>query len=136
MLTIIIPALNEENTIANVVRFCRLNKLVSEVIVIDDKSDDNTVELAETAGAKVIISAVRGKGISMKDGINNATNEIVIFLDADIDPYPEETISKLAQPLLLDEVDFVTPFWKFRDKAIRAFATLMDAEPVPALRRA
>lgn len=107
MLTIIIPALNEENTIANVVRFCRLNKLVSEVIVVDDKSEDNTVELAETAGAKVIISAVRGKGVSMKDGIDNATNEIVIFLDADIDPYPQETITKLAQPLLLDEADFV-----------------------------
>ncbi|QEC67351.1 HAD-IB family phosphatase [Panacibacter ginsenosidivorans] len=107
MLTIIIPALNEENTIANVVSFCRLNKLVSEVIVVDDKSDDNTVELAETAGAKVVISGVRGKGISMKDGIDNATNEIIIFLDADIDPYPEETIAKLAQPLLIDEADFV-----------------------------
>jgi glycosyltransferase involved in cell wall biosynthesis len=52
MLTIIIPALNEANTIANVVSFCRRNKLVSEVLVIDDRSDDNTVELAETAGAK------------------------------------------------------------------------------------
>ena len=107
MLTIIIPALNEENTIANVVSFCRRNKLVSEVIVVDDKSEDNTVELAEKAGAKVIISAVRGKGISMKDGIDNASNDIVVFLDADIDPYPEETITKLAEPLLLDEVDFV-----------------------------
>jgi len=107
MLTIIIPALNEANTIANVVSFCRRNKLVSEVLVIDDRSDDNTVELAETAGARVIISAVRGKGISMKDGIDNASNEIVIFLDADIDPYPDETISKLAEPLLLNEADFV-----------------------------
>jgi len=107
MLTIIIPALNEATTIANVVSFCRRNKLVSEVIVVDDRSDDNTVELAETAGAKVIISAVRGKGISMKDGIDNATNDLVVFLDADIDPYPDETITKLAEPLLLDEADFV-----------------------------
>lgn len=107
MLTIIIPALNEENTIANVVNFCNSNKLVSEVIVIDDKSEDNTVTLAEKAGAKVIISAARGKGISMKEGIDAATNDIVIFLDADIDPYPDETINKLAEPLLLDEVDFV-----------------------------
>lgn len=107
MLTIIIPALNEENTITNVVNFCNSNKLVSEVIVIDDKSEDNTVTLAEKAGAKVIISAARGKGISMKEGIDAATNDIVIFLDADIDPYPDETINKLAEPLLLDEVDFV-----------------------------
>lgn len=107
MITVIIPALNEENTIVNVVNFCRHNKLVSEVIVVDDRSEDNTVELAETAGAKVIISAARGKGISMKEGIDKAANDIIIFLDADIDPYPDETITKLAEPLLLDEVDFV-----------------------------
>ncbi|CAN5523391.1 hypothetical protein BH10BAC2_BH10BAC2_24930 [soil metagenome] len=107
MLTIIIPALNEENTIENVVNFCNSNNLVGEVIVVDDRSEDNTVALAEKAGAKVIISAARGKGISMKEGIDAATNDIVIFLDADIDPYPDETINKLAEPLLLDEVDFV-----------------------------
>ena len=107
MLTIIIPALNESNTIANVVNFCRRNELVSEVIVIDDRSEDNTVALAEEAGARVIISASRGKGISMKEGIDAASNDIVVFLDADIDPYPENTIADLTRPLILDEADFV-----------------------------
>jgi len=107
MLTIIIPALNEEKTIANVVRFCFSDPHVSEVFVIDDKSEDNTVALAEMAGAKVIVSKTRGKGISMKEGIDQATNEFVVFLDADIDPYPEETISKLTNPLINSEADFV-----------------------------
>jgi glucosyl-3-phosphoglycerate synthase len=107
MLTVIIPALNEEKTIAAVVKFCLRHPLVNEVIVVDDTSEDNTAETASAAGAIVVTSKVRGKGISMKDGILKATNEIILFLDADIDPYPEETISLLSEPLLLNEADFV-----------------------------
>jgi glucosyl-3-phosphoglycerate synthase len=107
MLTVIIPVLNEEKTIGNVVRFCQQFPLVTEIIVVDDKSEDNTVAVATAAGAQVIISQVRGKGISMKDGIAKTTNELIIFLDGDIDPYPEATITNLAAPLLTDEADFV-----------------------------
>ncbi|WP_276481915.1 HAD-IB family phosphatase [Paraflavitalea pollutisoli] len=107
MLTVIIPVLNEEKTIARVVEFCRQQADVSEVIVVDDKSEDNTAAVAIAAGAKVITSQVRGKGISMKDGIQQATNELIIFLDGDIDPYPEGTISGLSAPLINDEADFV-----------------------------
>ena len=107
MLTIIIPVLNEEKTITNVINFCKQNALVNEIIVVDDKSEDKTAALATEAGATLVVSAVRGKGISMQDGIDKATNEILIFLDGDIDPYPEETITNLAEPLLLDEADFV-----------------------------
>ena len=107
MLTVIIPALNEEKTISSVVRFCFSDPLVSEVIVVDDKSEDNTVQVAESAGAKVIISETRGKGISMKDGIQQSGNEIIVFLDGDIDPYSDNTIKNLAQPILAGEADFV-----------------------------
>lgn len=107
MLTAIIPALNEEFTIGKVVHFCINHPLINEVIVVDDKSEDNTASIAAEAGARVIISEVRGKGISMKDGVNAASNELFIFLDADIDNYPEETITLLSEPLLLDEADFI-----------------------------
>ena len=107
MLTVIIPVLNEGKTIGNVVRFCQQFPLVTEIIVVDDKSEDDTVQVATEAGAQVIISQVRGKGISMKDGIAKTTNEYIIFLDGDIDPYPEGTITNLAAPLLADEADFV-----------------------------
>ncbi|THU31954.1 glycosyltransferase [Niastella caeni] len=107
MLTVIIPVLNEEKTIGNVIRFCQQFPQVNEIIVVDDKSEDNTVKKAEEAGARVIISQVRGKGISMKDGIAISTNELIIFLDGDIDPYPEATITNLAAPLIADEADFV-----------------------------
>lgn len=107
MLTVIIPALNEEKTISQVVRFCLSEPGVSEVIVVDDRSEDATVALAKEAGARIVISAARGKGISMKEGIEAATNEFIIFLDADIDPYPDKSISNLAAPLINDEADFV-----------------------------
>lgn len=107
MITAIIPALNESATIVSVVQFCFRHPGITEVIVVDDKSEDNTVELARGAGATVIISDKRGKGISMKDGILKASNEFILFLDADIDPYPELTISLLVEPLLTDEADFV-----------------------------
>ncbi|MFT3749541.1 MAG: glycosyltransferase [Agriterribacter sp.] len=107
MITVIIPALNESKTIEQIISFCKKNALVTEVIVVDDRSEDNTVEIALHSGAKVVHSAVRGKGISMKDGIQNAGNDILIFLDGDIDPYPEKTIELLADPIINNEADFV-----------------------------
>src|SRR5258706_8704549 len=107
MITVIIPALNEEKTIESVIKFCFAAPDVSEVIVVDDTSEDNTVNIAKEAGAKVIISKTRGKGISMKEGVQLSTNELLIFLDADIDPYPEGTIQNLTAPLINKEADFV-----------------------------
>ncbi|MFT3702866.1 MAG: glycosyltransferase [Agriterribacter sp.] len=107
MITVIIPVLNESKTIANVINFCKKNRLVDEVIVVDDNSEDNTVETALAYGAKVIHSKIRGKGISMKDGIQNARNEVLAFLDGDIDPYPADTIALLTNPILHNEADFV-----------------------------
>ncbi len=107
MITVIIPALNEAETIDKVVAFAKAVPDVSEVIVVDDKSFDNTVVISKNAGAKIITSTKLGKGASMKDGLLCAANEIVVFLDADIDPYPPETIENLTAPLLNDEADFV-----------------------------
>ncbi len=107
MLTVIIPTLNEEATISNVLKFCFAQLLVTEVIVVDDNSEDNTAALASENGAKVIISKARGKGTSMKEGINAASNKFIVFLDGDIDPYPESTIKYLSDPLLNNETDFV-----------------------------
>ena len=107
MVTVIIPTLNEEKSIAPIVQSCRSCPWVSEVIVVDDNSEDDTRRLAAAAGAQVIISRKRGKGISMQEGLNLAVNEVVVFLDGDIDPYPPQTIENLAGPLLRDEADFV-----------------------------
>ena len=107
MISVIIPALNEENTIASVVLFALQHPLVDDVIVVDDCSEDKTAFIAAAAGAFVVNSKIRGKGISMKDGLEHAKNDILLFLDADIDPYPTNAITLLAEPLLANEADFV-----------------------------
>jgi glucosyl-3-phosphoglycerate synthase len=107
MISVIIPALNEGKTIGNVVRFCFSHSKVSEVIVVDDQSKDHTVAEATAAGARIITSAIPGKGMSMKEGIAAASNDIIVFLDGDIDPYPMQTIHMLTDPIINDEADFV-----------------------------
>lgn len=107
MITVIIPTLNEEEHIASVVNFAKRQSNVTEVIVVDDKSLDNTVSIALQNGAKVITSTKLGKGASMKDGILCATNDIIAFLDGDIDPYPHYTIKLLTDPILNGDAEFV-----------------------------
>ncbi len=107
MITVIIPALNEEATISSVVQLALRSSKVTEVIVVDDKSMDKTVEEAGRAGAVVITSTKLGKGASMKDGVLTANNKIIVFLDADITTYPENIIALLTDPLLRNNADFV-----------------------------
>lgn len=111
MISVIIPALNEGKTIKAVVQKAFNCKLVNEVIVVDDKSMDDTVAQALAAGAKVITSTKLGKGESMKDGVLIAANEILVFLDADILTYPDNVVDLLAGPLLADEADFVKSYF-------------------------
>jgi glucosyl-3-phosphoglycerate synthase len=111
MITVIIPALNEEKTVASVVKLAVSTPGVTEVIVVDDKSLDNTVEEAKQAGATVITSTKLGKGASMKDGVLCAGNEVLVFLDADITTYPEDVITLLATPLLEDKADFCKSYF-------------------------
>ena len=107
MITVIIPTLNEEEHIASVINFAKRQPNVSEVIVVDDKSYDQTVNIAQQNGAKVITSTKLGKGASMKDGILFSTNEIIVFLDGDIDPYPHYTVKLLTDPIIRGEAEFV-----------------------------
>lgn len=111
MISVIIPALNEASTIQAVVRLCMQSPLVSEVIVVDDKSIDDTVILAKEAGARVITSTKLGKGTSMRDGMMSARNEVLVFLDADITTYPEDIIERLGQPILDDRCDFTKSYF-------------------------
>ena len=107
MITVIIPSLNEEENIGSVVLFAKENPLVTEVLVVDDKSIDSTVRIAQDSGARVITSTRIGKGGSMREGAMFATNEVVVFLDADINPYPHFTIKLLTEPILQGGADFV-----------------------------
>lgn len=111
MITVIIPALNEENTINGVISLVKQFKLVSEVIVVDDKSLDKTVEISLKSGAKVITGTKLGKGASMRDGLLVAQNEIILFVDADITTYPQNLVELMTLPILNEGFDFVKSYF-------------------------
>ena len=80
---------------------------VNQIIVVDNNSTDKTSELAKKAGAEVVFCANQGKGYAMEAGLKKVSNDIVAFIDADIDNYSEDVIEILIKPLINDEADFV-----------------------------
>ncbi|NLI17146.1 MAG: glycosyltransferase, partial [candidate division Zixibacteria bacterium] len=100
MISVIIPALNEENTIATVVKTALDTKSVTEVIVVDDKSFDNTVMEAKKAGASVITSTKMGKGASMRDGLLASSQNIILYLDADLSTLNPDVCRIMTEPII------------------------------------
>ena len=110
-ISVVIPALNEEEPIAAVVRDCLATGLPDEVIVVDNGSTDRTAEHARAAGAKVVAEPTPGYGRACTAGIRalpvpQARDEIVVFLDGDGSDCPE-FMEQLVQPIVRDEQDFV-----------------------------
>ncbi|MEW5896438.1 MAG: glycosyltransferase family 2 protein [Nanoarchaeota archaeon] len=112
-LVVMLPAYNEEKTIGNVIRKIPRNCAGEvKVLVIDDGSNDRTVENALAAGADRIIShkTNRGLGITFKDGINEALKmgaDIIVNIDADGQFNPGD-IPKLIPPIVDNKADMVT----------------------------
>ena len=104
LVSIIIPAFNEENNIGNVLaelhEFTRSIQMNHEIIVVDDGSYDKTKEVANRNGAKVLSNKTNhGKGYSLKSGFENAKGEIIVTMDADGSHDPQD-IEKLILTLL------------------------------------
>ena len=124
--SVVIPVLNESETVATVVELAFRSPLVGEVIVVDDGSIDNTPELAQQAGARVITSTMLGKGASMEDGMREAVHPIIAYLDGDLKELSDDSIEKLVQPIIAGDADFVKA--KFARAAGRV--TLLTAKPL------
>ncbi|MEY2494751.1 MAG: hypothetical protein QOJ45_1243 [Verrucomicrobiota bacterium] len=107
-ISVIIPALNEEEPIADVVRACLTTGLPDEVIVVDNGSTDRTAERARAAGAKVVAEPAPGYGRACAAGIRALSPEcqIVVFLDGDGSDCPE-LMERLVRPIADGEQDFV-----------------------------
>lgn len=107
---VIIPAFNEENGVGEVVKEIPKD-IVTEVIVVNNNSNDKTKEVAQAAGATVLDEPKAGYGRACLKGMEYLTRiqdktDIVVFLDADHSDYPEE-MTMLIQPILNDKVDLV-----------------------------
>jgi glucosyl-3-phosphoglycerate synthase len=111
MVTVIIPTLNEQSTISRVIQLVKKKPAVTEILVIDDKSLDNTIKNAKSENVKIYTSTKLGKGASMRDGMLLSNNEIIVYLDADILTYPENIIDLLTEPIISDKADFIKSFF-------------------------
>jgi glycosyltransferase involved in cell wall biosynthesis len=105
--SVIIPALDEEEPIAGVVRECLATGLPNEIIVVDNGSTDRTAVRAQEAGARVV-TAPRGYGRACAAGIGALSPEceIVVFLDGDGSDVPAFMI-QLVEPIARGTHDFV-----------------------------
>jgi glycosyltransferase involved in cell wall biosynthesis len=109
IIKVIIPAYNEQESIANVIT--EIPSVVSEVIVVNNNSTDNTVSVAEKAGATVLSETQKGYGYACLKGMEhiasqNEKPDIVVFLDGDYSDYPEE-LTKIIAPILTNNIDLV-----------------------------
>lgn len=105
-ITVIIPALNEQDALPLVLRDLPWN-MVSEVIVVDNGSTDDTPAVAHRAGAHVIHEPQRGYGAACLAGIRAIQDsDIIVFLDGDYSDHSNE-LPDVVRPILNSQADMV-----------------------------
>ncbi|MEP0133757.1 MAG: glycosyltransferase family 2 protein [Eudoraea sp.] len=115
---VIIPAYNEANSIAKVIQ--EIPAIVSEIIVVNNNSTDDTAINATRAGATVLNETRKGYGYACLCGMDYIARKsrkpnIIVFIDGDYSDYPEE-LTKIVKPILEENVDLVIGA---RTKALR-----------------
>jgi len=108
----IICAYNEDKTIKDVILSVSEALIVSEIIVVNDGSSDKTKEIIEELKEEIGITVIhfkenKGKGYAMAVGVENATFDIMLFVDADQSTIVHGYINQLINPLLNGESDMV-----------------------------
>ncbi len=107
---VVIPAFNEEKSIAHVINDIPKD-WVQEVIVVNNASSDNTVEIASNAGATVLTEVTPGYGNACLKGLEYLNKEgnrpdILVFMDGDYSDYPEQ-LPELVKPIMENGEDMV-----------------------------
>ena len=131
-LSVIIPVLNEEKTIAQTLE--HLQKTAVEIIIVDGGSTDNTVEIAQNMGIKTILSPEPGRSNQMNTGAKYAIGKVLLFLHADTKlphnylQYIEESLEKsntIAGAFLL-KIESQNPLLRIVEKGVNARSRLLQ----------
>ena len=109
LIKVIIPAYNEQDSIAHVIN--DIPKIVDEVIVISNNSTDKTELNAKNAGATVLTETKKGYGYACLKGLDYISKQktkpdIIVFLDGDYSDYPEQ-LTEIVDPIINKDTDFV-----------------------------
>jgi dolichol-phosphate mannosyltransferase len=104
-ITVIVPTRNEADNLRPVLELAA--PFADELLVVDGHSTDDTRALAEACGARVILDEGRGKGAALRLGIQQASGDILVFIDADGSHDPAD-IPALVAPIIAGQADHVS----------------------------
>ncbi|MEM6472715.1 MAG: glycosyltransferase family 2 protein [Planctomycetota bacterium] len=138
LLSVVVPVFNESGTVAAVVERLRQTGLPLQMILVDDGSEDGTLEAMRGLEPAADLTVVahpknRGKGAAIRTGMGHATGDIVVIQDADRE-YDPSDFRYLLQPLLTGEADVaygtryghydrqLSPWWH---QSVNGFITLL-----------
>ncbi len=128
MISVVIPAFNEEETVGEVVAAVVGHPKVLEVIVVDDGSTDQTAGRAAEAGAAVItLSENKGKGGAMDAGVRTAKSDFILFLDADVTGLAHQAISRIIDPVISGKYEM---FVGLRSRKVALFNAVLRISPI------
>jgi glycosyltransferase involved in cell wall biosynthesis len=109
----IIPAYNESETVGRVIDALKQAAHITEIIVVDDGSEDATAVEARRHGARVVkLDVNSGKGAAMTAGAKQAKEEILLFLDADLEGLTASHVEALITPLMTGSKDMTVGVFK------------------------
>ena len=140
--TVLVPCLDEELAIADVVAGLRRELPEARIVVVDNGSTDATAARARAAGADVIVEPRRGKAHAVLAGFSLIDDDIVVMIDGD-GSYPAEGVKRLLQAHAAEAVDMITglrtasgggnahrPMHRFGSMVFaRVFGLIFDHEP-------
>lgn len=104
----VIPAFNEAQTIGRVLDVITTFTAIDEIVVVSDGSTDDTVEVVRQYPVRLIeLKENVGKGGALQRGIDSASGDILVFLDADLIGLTTKHLEDMMQPVLLNRVEMV-----------------------------